>query len=80
MDKRRHIAIYATASLPWMADTVFNPLFRTAYLAKDAERMVTLVIPLSFPRDHVLVYPDKVTFSLASEHEAYVRHQLEEKT
>lgn len=80
MDKKQHIAIFTTASLPWMTGTSVNPLFRAAYLAKDGARKVTLVIPWLSVKDQLLVYPDLITFNSPSEHEAFVRRWCEERT
>ncbi|XAR54081.1 Digalactosyldiacylglycerol synthase [Bertholletia excelsa] len=80
MDRKQHISIFTTASLPWMTGTAVNPLFRAAYLAKDEKRRVTLVIPWLSLNDQVHVYPDNITFNLPSEQEVYVRLWLEERT
>ncbi|KAL7158652.1 hypothetical protein ABFS83_02G158700 [Erythranthe nasuta] len=80
MDKKKHIAIFTTASLPWLTGTAVNPLFRAAYLAKDGVRKVTLVIPWLKLSDQEHVYPNKLTFDSPSEQGKYVRQWLEERT
>ncbi|XP_075510832.1 digalactosyldiacylglycerol synthase 2, chloroplastic-like [Primulina tabacum] len=80
MDKKQHIVIFTTASLPWLTGTAVNPLFRAAYLAKNEERKVTLVIPWLKLKDQERVYPNNISFSSPSEQEAYVRQWLEERS
>lgn len=79
MDKKQHIAIFTTASLPWMTGTSVNPLFRAVYLSKEEERIVTLVIPWLSKGDQEYLYPNNITFDLPSEQEHYVRQWLEER-
>lgn len=80
MDKKQHIAIFTTASLPWLTGTSVNPLFRAAYLAKDDKWKVTLVIPWLKLEDQHHVYSNKITFNSTSEQETYVRQWLEVRT
>ncbi|VFQ84523.1 unnamed protein product [Cuscuta campestris] len=80
MEKKQHIAIFTTASIPWLTGTAVNPLFRAAYLAKDGERNVTLVVPWVSVKDQQHLFPDNITFSTPSEQEHYVLRWVEERT
>lgn len=76
---KRNVAIVTTASLPWMTGTAINPLFRAAYLARNAKQNVTLLIPWLCKEDQELVYPNKLTFDSPEEQETYIRNWLESR-
>ncbi|CAN8248208.1 unnamed protein product [Cochlearia groenlandica] len=79
-ERKQHVAIFTTASLPWMTGTAVNPLFRAAYLSEyDGQRRVTLVIPWLTLNHQLLVYPNSITFVSPSQHEAYLRHWLQQR-
>ncbi|XP_016545265.1 digalactosyldiacylglycerol synthase 2, chloroplastic isoform X2 [Capsicum annuum] len=80
MDKKHHIAIYTTASIPWLTGTSINPLFRAAYLAKYGEQKVTLVIPSLPLKDQEHVFPSGIKFNSHLEQEKCVRQWVEERT
>ncbi|EPS63489.1 hypothetical protein M569_11293, partial [Genlisea aurea] len=77
--KQQHIAIFTTASLPWLTGTSVNPLFRAAYLAKHEERKVTLAIPWLKRDDQEHLYPNNIIFRSPHEQESHVRHWVEQR-
>ena len=86
-DPGRRIAIFTTASLPWMTGTAVNPLLRAAYLAADASspsgapREVTLFVPWLPRQDQDAVFPPGgARFDTPAQQEAWVRRWARERT
>ncbi|KAK9861589.1 hypothetical protein WJX84_001177 [Apatococcus fuscideae] len=76
----RHIAVFTTASLPWLTGTSVNATLRAAYLAKICkEAKVTIVLPWLGHSDQKEVYPHDITFQSPDEQEAWVRNWVEER-
>ena len=77
VNRPRHVAIFTTASLPWMTGTAVNPLMRAVYLAKPGVHDVTLVVPfLTDLEDQARLFPKGLTFDKPEQQEKWVRNWL----
>lgn len=79
-DGGRKMAVVTTAALPWLTGTAVNPLLRAAYLARDTEREVTLVVPWLAPADQRVVYPHGLTFESPDAQAQFIKDWCEKRT
>eukprot|EP00891_Asterochloris_glomerata_P001375 jgi/Astpho2/1375/Aster-06232 len=82
----RHVAIVTTASLPWMTGTAVNPTLRAAYLSRNPQMQVTLVLPWLNEAEQDIVYPEGVRFQQPADQlepvdmqEAHVRKWVQDR-
>ena len=78
----RKVAIFTTASLPWMTGTAVNPLLRAAHLAADdATRKVTLYVPWLPRCDQDALFPaSSPRFDTPAAQAAWVREWARKRT
>mmetsp|Transcript_12635 Transcript_12635/g.23982 ORF Transcript_12635/g.23982 Transcript_12635/m.23982 type:complete len:514 (+) Transcript_12635:137-1678(+) len=75
-EEGRTIAVVTTAALPWLTGTSVNPLLRAAYLSRDENRTVLLVVPWLRLDDQATVFPQGITFESKTEQDQYMRDWL----